>query len=350
MARDQDVKLVGFWTSPFVMRPRIALNIKSVHYEFIQETFGSKSPLLLQSNPALKKIHVLIHAGKPIAESSIIVEYIDEFWPSPPYDRALARFWGSVVDEKFYEPMKASMGAEGEVKKGLINQGVEAIGLLEEAFGTLSRGKAFFGGDHIGFIDIGFGLFLGWIRVAEISNGMKLIDAVKTPGLDGWSQRFSAHHAVKDLLPDTAKLLEFSNSSTSFPPSQIPLRTTGRMAYAAMKPTKPGLEDTQEQIHKIRITLSSKNVKNLEKVCADLVRGAKDKRLRVKGPVRMPTKVLHITTRKSPCGEGTNTWDRFELRVHKRVIDLFSSADVVKQITSITIEPGVEVEVTIADQ
>ncbi|KAG4913033.1 hypothetical protein AAZX31_19G131300 [Glycine max] len=119
--------------------------------------------------------------------------------------------------------------------------------------------------------------------------------------------------------------------------------------YAAMKPTKPGLEESQEQIHKIRITLSSKHVKNLEKVCADLVRGATDKRLRVKGPVRMPTKVLHITTRKSPCGEGTNTWDRFELRVHKRVIDLYSSPDVVKQITSITIEPGVEVEVTIAD-
>ncbi|KAJ6978087.1 hypothetical protein NC653_029860 [Populus alba x Populus x berolinensis] len=120
-------------------------------------------------------------------------------------------------------------------------------------------------------------------------------------------------------------------------------------AYGAMKAQKPGLEETQEQIHKIRITLSSKDVKNLEKVCTDLVRGAKDKRLRVKGPVRIPTKVLNITTRKSPWGEGTNTWDRFELRVHKRVIDLFSSADVVKQITSITIEPGVEVEVTIAD-
>ena len=46
---------------------------------------------------------------------------------------------------------------------------------------------------------------------------------------------------------------------------------------------------------------------------------------------------------------GTNTWDRFELCIHKRVINLFSSPDVVKQITSITIEPGVEVEVTIAD-
>ncbi|KAI3667406.1 hypothetical protein L6452_42463 [Arctium lappa] len=138
------------------------------------------------------------------------------------------------------------------------------------------------------------------------------------------------------------------------PPFSLPeksrnLYSSKKMAYAAMKPTKPGLEEPQEQIHKIRITLSSKNVKNLEKVCADLVRGAKDKKLRVKGPVRMPTKVLNITTRKSPCGEGTNTWDRFELRVHKRVIDLFSSPDVVKQITSITIEPGVEVEVTIAD-
>ncbi|KAH6757183.1 aspartate aminotransferase 3 [Perilla frutescens var. hirtella] len=48
------------------------------------------------------------------------------------------------------------------------------------------------------------------------------------------------------------------------------------MAYTAMKPMKPGLE----------------------KVCADLIPGAKDKRLGVKGPVRMPTKVLLITTRK----------------------------------------------------
>ena len=49
-------------------------------------------------------------------------------------------------------------------------------------------------------------------------------------------------------------------------------------------------------------------------MCHDLISGAKDKQLKVKGPVRIPTKVLHITTRKSPCGEGTNTWDRFEMR------------------------------------
>ena len=77
--------------------------------------------------------------------------------------------------------------------------------------------------------------------------------------------------------------------------------------------------------------------------------GAVDKKLKVSGPVRMPTKKLRITTRKSPCGEGTNSWDRFEMRIHKRLIDLHSPSEIVKQITSISIEPGVEVEVTIAD-
>jgi ribosomal protein S10 len=136
-------------------------------------------------------------------------------------------------------------------------------------------------------------------------------------------------------------------------------------AQMATKPVgKPGLEEEVAQVHRIRITLTSKNVKALEKgeqhrstfaqpclvwthgsssclrqqmsrvkkciclpiimclartllsaaVSADLVKGAKDKQLKVKGPVRLPTKTLRITTRKSPCGEGTNTWDRFEMR------------------------------------
>ena len=86
-------------------------------------------------------------------------------------------------------------------------------------------------------------------------------------------------------------------------------------------------------------------------VCADLKNGAEAKGLKgkVSGPVRLPTKVLHITSRKTPCGEGSKTWNRFEMRIHKRIIDLHSPAEVVKQITAITIDPSVQVEVSVAD-
>ncbi|XP_006888560.1 PREDICTED: 40S ribosomal protein S20-like [Elephantulus edwardii] len=117
----------------------------------------------------------------------------------------------------------------------------------------------------------------------------------------------------------------------------------------AFKDTGKRPVEPEVAIHRIRITLTSRNVKSLEKVCADLIRGAKEKNLKVMGPVRMPTKTLRITTRKTPCGEGSKTWDCFQLRIHKRLTDLHSPSEIVKQITSISTEPGVEVEVAIAD-
>ncbi|KAL2105434.1 hypothetical protein VUR80DRAFT_8384 [Thermomyces stellatus] len=101
------------------------------------------------------------------------------------------------------------------------------------------------------------------------------------------------------------------------------------------------------KVHKIRITLTSRKVKSLEKVSAELLERAKNKDLRVKGPVRLPTKTLKITTRKAPNGEGSKTWDSYEMRIHKRIIDLTAPTEVVKQII-VNIEAGVEVEVTIA--
>ncbi|SMQ55376.1 unnamed protein product [Zymoseptoria tritici ST99CH_3D1] len=121
-----------------------------------------------------------------------------------------------------------------------------------------------------------------------------------------------------------------------------------------VNPTKMSFQDAKKggqgdapKIHKIRITLTSKKVTALEKVCGELIERAKSKELRVKGPVRLPTKNLKISTRKTPCGEGSKTWDMFEMRIHKRLIDLNAPTEVVKQII-INIEAGVEVEVTIA--
>ncbi|KAK0723067.1 ribosomal protein S10 domain-containing protein [Lasiosphaeria miniovina] len=103
----------------------------------------------------------------------------------------------------------------------------------------------------------------------------------------------------------------------------------------------------QPKIYRIRITLTSRDIRSLEKVCGELYERARSKGLRSKGPVRLPTRNLKITTRKTPCGEGSKTWDAYELRIHKRLIDLFAPTEVVKSII-VNIEAGVEVEVTIA--
>jgi len=71
------------------------------------------------------------------------------------------------------------------------------------------------------------------------------------------------------------------------------------------------------------MTLKGRDVKPLEKACAEILSRARNLGYETKGPVRIPTKVLRITTRKSPCGQGTNTWDRFEMRIHKRVLDIY---------------------------
>ena len=67
-------------------------------------------------------------------------------------------------------------------------------------------------------------------------------------------------------------------------------------------------------------------MKSLEKVCNDLIKGAKEKDLKVKGPVRMPTKTLRITTRKTPCGEGSKTWDRFQVGFLKHFLRIFDDS------------------------
>ncbi|KAL9421320.1 hypothetical protein AB3S75_038816 [Citrus x aurantiifolia] len=220
-----DVKVLGFSPSPFVMRARIALKIKSVEYEFLEENLGSKSELLLKSNPVHRKIPVLIHNDKPVCESLIIVEYVDEAWsssgpsilPSDPYDRAVARFWAAYVDEKWFSALRDIGSANGaEAKEAAIEQLIEVLVLLEDAFVKCSKGEAFFGGNQIGFLDIAFGSYLGWLRVTEKMDEVKLLDEVKTPGLFKWAERFCADAAVKDVMPETDELAKLRASA---PPS-----------------------------------------------------------------------------------------------------------------------------------
>jgi len=135
----------------------------------------------------------------------------------------------------------------------------------------------------------------------------------------------ASHHitAIKDPGRDWNLNQYFQQSQHSTNPTTClttsPRRTLARVKTPISLQQKHALTDnTGPKIHKIRITLTSRNVKSLEKVCQELIDRAKTKELRVKGPVRLPTKHLKITTRKTPCGEGSKTWDTYEMRIHKR--------------------------------
>ncbi|CAN4116230.1 unnamed protein product [Withania somnifera] len=210
------VKLLGRNGCPFVNRAQMALNLKSVDHEFIEEDAFKKSELLLKSNPVSKKVPVLIHAERPICESLLIVQYIDEAWPndlsilpSDPSERAIARFWAAYIDEKWFPLTAEYRKAEGKEAKAAVRYKViEGILLLEEAFIKCSKGKSFFGGDRIGYVDIVLGSLLGWLKAEEILTSTKILDETKIPKLVAWAERFCADKAVKDFIPESEELAE----------------------------------------------------------------------------------------------------------------------------------------------
>ncbi|KEH20685.1 putative glutathione transferase [Medicago truncatula] len=210
----QDVKLVGFWVSPFVKRVEWALKLKGVNYEYVEEDIFNKTPLLLELNPVHKKVPVLVHAQKPIAESFIILEYIDETWkqspllPQHPYERALARFWADFAEQKLLNAAWIAMCNSGEEQEKALKVAREAIEKIEEEI----KGKKFFGGDNIGYLDLALGWISYWLPVFEEVGSMQIIDPLKCSAITAWMTNFLNQPVINDSLPPRDKMLVYFQS------------------------------------------------------------------------------------------------------------------------------------------
>jgi len=93
-----------------------------------------------------------------------------------------------------------------------------------------------------------------------------------------------------------------------------------------------------------RIKLTSTDYKKLEEVCNEIKEIATRAGVKMVGPIPLPTKRLVVPVRRTPCGDGSNTWDKFELRIHKRLIEIDARERVMRQIMRIRVPDEVYVE------
>ncbi|MGP3667497.1 MAG: 30S ribosomal protein S10 [Candidatus Bathyarchaeota archaeon] len=101
-------------------------------------------------------------------------------------------------------------------------------------------------------------------------------------------------------------------------------------------------------VQKARIRLTSIDYKKLDEICKEIKDIAEKLGTKVSGPIPLPTRKIHAPTRKSPCGEGTHTWDRWELRVHKRLIEVDANERLMRRIMRVRIPDDVFIEVSLA--
>ena len=98
-------------------------------------------------------------------------------------------------------------------------------------------------------------------------------------------------------------------------------------------------------VRKARIRLTSTDYHKLEDVCGELKAIAQKTGVKINGPVPLPTKRLRVPTLKAPSGEGTPTWDRWEMRIHKRLFEIIANERSMHLIMKIQIPESVLVEI-----
>ncbi|XP_076909643.1 glutathione S-transferase U7-like [Bidens hawaiensis] len=204
------VKLIGIWQSPFVLRVKWALSLKGVEYEYVEDDILNKSSMLLQYNPVYKKVPVLVHNGKPIVESLVILEYIDETWrnhpllPEDPFEKARSRFWAKFVDDKFVPIIIRMLRITPDQKENVAKEAREILKTLE---GSLNPSKPFSGCQNLSFMDISIVWVGYYFQMFEKMLDVKLLDEENTPLLNKWFRDVLDLQVIKECVPPFDKLV-----------------------------------------------------------------------------------------------------------------------------------------------
>ena len=100
-------------------------------------------------------------------------------------------------------------------------------------------------------------------------------------------------------------------------------------------------------MNKARIKLESQDFGDLDGVCTQIKDIAQKAGVQLRGPIPLPTKKLNISTRKTPCGDGSDTYEHYELRIHKRLIEIPADDRVLREVMRLRVPPSVNIEMNL---
>ena len=101
----------------------------------------------------------------------------------------------------------------------------------------------------------------------------------------------------------------------------------------------------RKTMQKARIKLASIDIDKINQVCDYITDISKKTGVQMRGPVPLPTKKLKLTTRKSPDGEGKASFERYEMRIHKRLIDLGLDERALRLVMKVPIPENLSIEI-----
>ncbi|CAL9154261.1 unnamed protein product [Musa hybrid cultivar] len=213
--KSKGVKLYGTSFNGHTTMVECALRLKGVAYEYVEEDRKNKSEALLKLNPVHKQVPVLVVDGKPVAESHIILQHIDDVWKDPPhlpedpYKRAKVRFWADFVSKKVVPIMHTIVTLKGDEQKTAVDEFGGYLQTMEDGIREeLWTGGPFINGDNPGLLDVVMGSSYTWIKFIEAVAGVKLAKREETPLLCSSMEAFVELDAVKELMTPPEVLLQ----------------------------------------------------------------------------------------------------------------------------------------------
>ncbi|NAZ26715.1 MAG: 30S ribosomal protein S10 [Thermogladius sp.] len=95
----------------------------------------------------------------------------------------------------------------------------------------------------------------------------------------------------------------------------------------------------------VKIKVWSTDVSVLNEFTGKIADIAKKTGVKLSGPIPLPTKRLSIRTLKLPHGEGKKKYEKWEMRIHKRLLFIAADERVMKQLIRLRVPPEIWMEI-----